>query len=107
MNIGSVAQLRIVYIVRMFARNILLGNEIGSPQRRRVIHIERRKQLAHQRERTRVAPSRLGATSRIASHHQRRAAFAEVTGVFRLFSDLPQARETNTVGVQQNSVAVS
>src|SRR6266849_3080637 len=73
MNIRSVAQLRIVDIVRAFAGNILLGNEAGSPYRLRVIHVGRWKQLAYKRQRTRVAASCLGATSGITSHNQRDA----------------------------------
>ena len=100
-RVGRVPQFRVVDEFGVVATDIFLRHEIGRAERLGVIGVGRREKLADQRQRPRAAPPGLGAAGRVAPDHQRRAALAEVARVFRLFGDVPPARQAYTVGVQE------
>ena len=65
-GVGGVACLRIVDVVGMISADVLLGDKVGGPKRFVMVWVCRRKQLADQRQRSRVAAPSLSATSGIA-----------------------------------------
>src|SRR5579864_5144692 len=96
-SVRSVAQLRVVDGRGELAADVLLGEEAGGAQRVGMVRIDGREQLPDQRQRPRVAPSRLGAAGGITTHGESLATLAEVPGILRVLRDLPAAGETYAV----------
>src|SRR5215831_18907737 len=69
-RVRSVEQFDVVDVVVEVAADILLSHETGGAQRRDVIGVDGREQLAHHRQRPEMAAPRLAAAGRIAPHDQ-------------------------------------
>src|SRR6516164_6660807 len=106
-RVRSIEQFDVVDVVVMVAADILLGHETGGAQRRDVIGVDGREQLADHRQRPEMAAARLAAAGRIAPHDQGAAAVAEIAGVAAVFGNLPQAGQANAVRMHQTAEAFS
>src|SRR6476659_1797170 len=106
-RVRSVEQFDVVDVVVVIAADILLSHETGGAQRRGVIGVGGREQLANQRQRSDMAAPRLAAAGGITPHDQGSATVAEIAGIAGVFGDLPQAGQANAVRMHQAAEAFS
>src|SRR5439155_24881050 len=100
MNVRRVTQFSIIYVVGVFAGDVLLRKEARGSQLLIVIWIGGRKQLSNHCQRARMTASCLGATGGTARDQEAGSVLTEVTGRFSPFCELPKSRQTNAVRMQ-------
>ena len=104
-DVGCVPKFSHVDRVAPRAADVLLRDEVRGSERRGVIRIRCRKELADERQRSDPAAKRTSPATRVAGHDERRSAAREVTRVRRVFSDLPAPDEADAVGMKQTREA--
>src|SRR5262249_10226063 len=106
-GVRCIAQLNVVYVVGVIAANILLGDQAGCLEWRRVVRIGGWKESRHVRQRHGVPAPLLATTCLLADYDQCLAALPEVARILGLLGNLPHAGQTDSIWMDQPTIAFS